>query len=262
MQTVGSPRKPLAALLLAVVLSACGGGTPKAPVTEQPIASRQPEAPTRAVRAGDTLYSIAWESGRDYRELAAWNNIAPPYVIRAGQKLRLYPPADRKRPVPRPEQKPRPASPAREPVAREKPARKKSEAPAPTSAKPAAAKFGSWSWPADGALAERFTPNGPSKGIAIRGKKGQPVLAAAPGTVVYRGSGLRGYGELIIVKHDADFLSAYAHNDRILVKEGNAIRRGQKIAEMGSSGTDHVKLHFEIRYRGAPVDPLAYLPQK
>jgi lipoprotein NlpD len=249
-------------LALALLLGACGGETPKAPVKEQRIATREPEAPTREVRAGDTLYSIAWESGRDYRELAAWNDIAPPYVIRAGQALRLYPPKTA-RPA-TPESKP-PASAAKPESAREKTARKKAAAKPETAklenapGKTVATKFGPWAWPSDGTLIERF---GPTKGIGIAGQKGQPVLAAAPGTVVYRGSGLRGYGELIIVKHDADFLSAYAHNGRILVKEGNGIRRGQKIAEMGSSGTDRVKLHFEIRYRGTPVDPIAYLPKK
>ncbi len=242
-------------LAMTVLLGACGGETPKAPVKEQHVATRAPEAPTREVRAGDTLYSIAWESGRDYRELAAWNHISPPYVIRAGQVLRLYPPKTA-----------RPTAPAAKPDAtHEKTARKKSAAKPETpktekaSGKPIATRFGPWAWPSDGALIERF---GPTKGIGIAGRKGQPVLAAAPGTVVYRGSGLRGYGELIIIKHDADFLSAYAHNDRILVKEGNVIRRGQKIAEMGSSGTDRVKLHFEIRHRGTPVDPMAYLPKK
>lgn len=249
-------------LAMGVLLGACGGETPKAPVKEQRVATRAPEASTREVRAGDTLYSIAWESGRDYRELASWNHITPPYVIKAGQVLHLYPPKTARPATP----EPKPPSTAAKPDAtRGKTARKKSAAksePAKTEKAPgktAPTKFGPWAWPADGTLIERF---GPTKGIGIAGKKGQAVLAAAPGTVVYRGSGLRGYGELIIIKHDADFLSAYAHNDRILVKEGNVIRRGQKIAEMGSSGTDRVKLHFEIRHRGTPVDPMAYLPKK
>lgn len=117
-------------------------------------------------------------------------------------------------------------------------------------------------WPAQGALLERFSANGPNKGIDIGGKTGQPILAAEAGQVVYQGSGLRGYGQLIIIKHDDDFLSAYAHCDKIYVKEGNVIKRGQKIADMGSSGTDRARLHFEVRYRGAPVDPLDYLPKK
>ena len=252
-----------AVLVLAVLAGACGGIASKAPIKERGLTGRGPEAPTREVRTGDTLYGIAWESGRDYRELAEWNRIAPPYVIRPGQVLRLYPPSgSTPRPALRSEQKPAPKPEA--PMARDKAARKKSETQKPEAAstKPVAAKFGPWSWPVDGNVVERFTPNGSNKGIGIAGKKGQAVHAAAPGTVVYQGSGLRGYGELIIIKHDADFLSAYAHNDKILVKEGNVIRRGQKIAEMGGSGTDRVKLHFEIRHRGTPVDPLAYLPKK
>ena len=260
---VNRTMKIAAVLVLAALVGACGGTVPKAPIKEQGLTGRMPETPTREVRTGDTLYSIAWESGRDYRELAEWNRIAPPYVIRPGQVLRLYPPSgSTPRPALRSEQKPAPKPEA--PMARDKAARKKSETQKPETAstKPVAAKFGPWSWPVDGSVVERFTPNGSNKGIGIAGKKGQVVRAAAPGTVVYQGSGLRGYGELIIIKHDADFLSAYAHNEKILVKEGNVIRRGQKIAEMGGSGTDRVKLHFEIRHRGTPVDPLAYLPKK
>lgn len=240
---------------LTLALTACSSTPPRAPIRDQAVAGRTPEARTREVRAGDTLYSIAWESGRDYRELATWNRISPPYLIRPGQVLQLYPPASSTaRTSPRAKTKP---------TARDKSAEKKTSARKPKSpnTKPVA-KFGSWSWPVEGQIVERFTPNGSNKGVDIAGKKGQVVHAAAPGTVVYQGSGLRGYGELIIIKHDADFLSAYAHNDKILVKEGNVIRRGQKIAEMGSSGTDRVKLHFEIRHRGTPVDPLIYLPKK
>lgn len=246
------------ALMLVALVGACAGTASKAPIKEQGRAGRGPEAPTREVRTGDTLYSIAWESGRDYRELAEWNRIAPPYVIRPGQILRLYPPPGSS-PASRSATSKSEAPPARAKTARKKPAMQKPET-AP--AKSIATKFGPWSWPVDGNVLERFTPNGSNKGIDIGGKKGQAVHTTAPGTVVYQGSGLRGYGELIIIKHDTDFLSAYAHNDKILVKEGNVIRRGQKIAEMGSSGTDRVKLHFEIRHRGIPVDPLAYLPKK
>jgi lipoprotein NlpD len=121
---------------------------------------------------------------------------------------------------------------------------------------------GGWLWPAQGTLLERYRPNAALKGIDIGGSKGQPVSAAAAGQVVYQGSGLRGYGQLIILKHSADYLSAYAHCDRIYVKEGDMVKRGQKIADMGASGTDRVKLHFEIRYRGTPVNPLEHLPRK
>ncbi|HLD14166.1 MAG TPA: peptidoglycan DD-metalloendopeptidase family protein [Burkholderiales bacterium] len=249
------------ALALVALVGACAGTASRAPIKEQGRTGRGPEAPTREVRPGDTLYSIAWESGRDYRELAAWNRIASPYVIRPGQVLRLYPPSGSS-PASRSADKSTPKS--ETPAARAKTAKKKPTArkPGTAPAKSIATKFGPWSWPVNGNVLERFTPNGSSKGIDIGGKKGQAIHATAPGTVVYQGSGLRGYGELIIIKHDADFLSAYAHNDKILVKEGNVIRRGQKIAEMGSSGTDRVKLHFEIRHRGTPVDPLAYLPKK
>ena len=125
-----------------------------------------------------------------------------------------------------------------------------------------AAKQLAWTWPADGKLLERYSVSGPNKGIDIAGSRGQPILASAAGQVVYQGGGLRGYGQLIIIKHNDDFLSAYAHCDKIYVKEGNVIKRGQRIADMGSSGAEGVKLHFEIRYRGAPVDPQEYLPRK
>jgi lipoprotein NlpD len=120
---------------------------------------------------------------------------------------------------------------------------------------------GSWSWPADGQVLNRYTESD-SKGVDIAGTRNAPVRAAANGRVVYQGSGLRGYGQLIIIKHNDEFLSAYAHNDRIHVKEGDAVKRGQKIADMGSTGTDRVKLHFEIRRQGVPVDPLKYLPSR
>jgi lipoprotein NlpD len=187
---------------------------------------------------GETLTSIARKYGVEPRQIAAWNNLSPPYRLSRGQKLRLAP-----------------ASAKRPPAVSGTP-----------SVKPPARPGGSgkaiWSWPAQGALLERYKPNAAMKGIDIGGKKGQPVHAAGEGQVVYQGSGLRGYGQLIILKHDADYLSAYAHCDRILVKEGDMIKRGQKIAEMGASGTDRVKLHFEIRYRGAPVDPLSHLPRR
>src|SRR5690606_28082234 len=120
-----------------------------------------------------------------------------------------------------------------------------------------------WQWPAQGQIIARFQSNGSlNKGIDIAGQLGQPVKAAANGTVVYAGRGLLGYGDMIIIKHDETYLSAYAHNSRLLVKEGEQVRTGQTIAEMGNTGTDRVKLHFEIRRRGQPVDPLGYLPKR
>jgi lipoprotein NlpD len=268
----------------------------KPPVSEQSLSLRQPESPTRTVVHGDTLYSIAWEAGRDYRELAKWNHIPPPYTIKPGQELRVMPPAIEKTPT-------APAS-AKPAVAKDKPAKKTASKPAASGAskpasvvptpivpKPVTAKVdtgkpksdtraktktetvkssdkvkagasGSWSWPADGQILKRYSDGDASKGLDIGGTRGQPVRAAAGGRVVYQGSGLRGYGQLIIIKHSDEFLSAYAHNDRIYVKEGDVVKRGQKIADMGSTGTDRVKLHFEIRRQGVPTDPLKYLPTR
>lgn len=240
--------KIFGAAWLALGATACSS-FPLAPVSEQGRGVRQPAAATRVVQPGDTLYSIAWESGRDFRELARWNGIPPPYVIHPGQRLRLYPPSGA-------ESAPRPSPPARTEV-RKAPVPDK---PAPRA--PAPPGRLSWTWPAQGELLERFTANGPNKGIAIAGRTGQPILAAEAGEVVYRGGGLRGYGQLIIIRHNEDFLSAYAHCDRIYVKEGDVIQRGQRIADIGSTGTDRAKLHFEIRYRGTPVDPLNHLPRK
>ncbi|MDO8706819.1 MAG: peptidoglycan DD-metalloendopeptidase family protein [Sulfuricaulis sp.] len=247
-----------------LLLTACG--FPLAPVGEHGTELRQPESTYREVLAGDTLYSISWESGRDHRDVARWNNISPPYVIKPGQRLRLYPPAGVEKPRPM-EQKPA-SVPLKQSAAgaaaadRKNTESVKSTAPSRRATSAAAAATISWTWPATGKLLERYSANGPNKGIDIAGKKGQPILAAAAGQVVYQGGGLRGYGQLIIVKHNADFLSAYAHCDTIYVKEGNVIKQGQKIALMGSSGANQVMLHFEIRYRGAPVDPQDYLPKK
>lgn len=243
--------------LLVSSLSACGT-FPLPPVSERGEGLRQPQSGYRVVQAGDTLYSIAWESGRDYQDVARWNDIPPPYLIQPGQKLRLSPPPAALRPS-KPEIKPSESRSAT--VAKNAPAKKPSPAPARPSPAVVAAPL-SWMWPTTGELIGRYSANGPNKGIDIGGKKGQPIVAAEAGQVVYQGSGLRGYGQLIIVKHNADFLSAYAHCDKIYVKEGNMIKRGQKIADMGNSGTDQPKLHFEVRYRGAPVDPQNYLPKK
>lgn len=243
-------------ILLTACLGACGT-FPLPPVSEQGRVLRQPESEYRVVQPGDTLFSIAWESGRDYQDVARWNNISSPYLIQPGQRLRLYPPSGAERTA-----RSEPTSPVR-PESHRKTTPEKPEPAAPVRrAPPATAGQLSWLWPMRGELLERYSTNGPNKGIDIAGTKGQPILAAEAGQVVYQGSGLRGYGQLIIIKHNADFLSAYAHCDKIYVKEGNVIKRGQRIADVGSSGTDRVKLHFEVRYRGAPVDPQDYLPKK
>lgn len=227
---------------------------PPAPVSERTPAARaappSPVSKARTVKAGDTVYSIAWEAGLDYRELARWNGIPSPYRIKPGQQLRLQP-IPVKKPAPdKPVTLTRPESPGLAPgnttVARE-----------PETSGPVR-----WIWPTNGSILRTYSEKSGSKGLDIGGQTGQEVRAAAGGRVVYQGSGLRGYGELIIIKHNESFLSAYAHNEKTFVREGDQVRRGQKIAEMGASGTDRVKLHFEIRQRGAPVDPLQYLPRR
>ena len=284
----------------------------RARVSEQSRPLRESDSPYRAVVPGDTLYSIAWEAGRDYREIAAWNHIPRPYTIKPGQQLRVLPPAKSEKsssaPVPsepagrrdavpaKPEHKPsavaKPTKPATarahvpppaakpgqnagggKPVAKPADTGKSKRndklasarpgrgAPGTKSDKTASTGPGFWTWPADGRVLGRYS-EGDAKGLDIVGMRGQPIRAAASGRVVYQGSGLRGYGQLIIIKHNDEFLSAYAHNDRIYVKEGDVVKRGQKIADMGSSGSDRVKLHFEIRRQGVPIDPLKYLPKR
>ncbi len=213
---------------------------------------------TTIVRRGDTLYGIAFRNGLDYRDVAAWNGIGPPYTIYPGQRLRLSGGAgDRRvatRPASEPVRRPTTSSTSTRP-----PTRPPTQAPPPSAP---ASKLG-WTWPAEGALIGTFSGGDPTRqGIDIAGKRGDPVRAAADGVVVYSGSGLVGYGELIIVKHDESWLSAYGHNRARLVAEGAKVRAGQQIAEMGRTGADRDMLHFEVRFDGKPVDPLRYLPKR
>ncbi|MGY2173456.1 peptidoglycan DD-metalloendopeptidase family protein [Pseudomonas gingeri] len=238
-------------------------------------ASAAPQRPMtttgqHVVVRGDTLFSIAFRYGWDWKALAARNNIPEPYTIHVGQAIRFDSRSNStpavatsttttsssssfsKTTVTR-----RPATAAGTPAA----------APAPTAAAtptppPGPAPKG-WAWPSNGVLIGKFSSNGSlNKGIDIAGDLGQPVLAASDGSVVYAGSGLRGYGELVIIKHSDTYVSAYGHNRRLLVREGQQVKVGQTIAEMGSTGTDRVKLHFEIRRQGKPVDPLQFLPRR
>jgi len=242
------------------------------------------------IQRGDTLYAIAFANGLDYREIAIWNQLESADRILVGQVLRLTPPPgaveirpldDEPAPSARPLAEPpllrepqavllaysegnwaqasgaRPLTAVAPAATRPAPVAAPSPAPAPT----ASGAVDSWLWPVDGTLAGRFGAAG-GKGIDIVGQRNAPVKAVAPGKVVYSGSGLRGYGRLLIVKHAGEFLSAYAHNETILVKEGDSVTAGQKIALMGDSDADRVKLHFEIRRYGKPLDPLNYLPER
>ena len=238
----GALKSVAAAAFLSVALAGCFGGY-GAPVLEPVPRTTRTAILTHVVQRGDTLYSIAWDAGVDYRDLAGWNDIAPPYLIRPGQTIRL-----------------RPGKGAGHRVART-PAPEPSRSPAPDTGSSAQMGESTWVWPVKGPVIRKFSRISANPGIDIAGKSGETVKSAADGRVVYTGDGLRGYGELIIVKHNDTFLSAYAHNRKILVQEGDQVRRGQPIAEMGSTGTNRVKLHFEIRENGVAVNPLQYLPK-
>jgi len=243
-----------ALLLLASLLAACGSSHvvhEAGSHSSRPVRVSAPKyGATATVQRGQTLYRIATDNGISALDLAMWNNVPPPYTIYPGQRLRLYPGAARatpssgaatRRPV---ATTPRPATPP--PVA---------------IAVPVQSTF-AWRWPADGSLVGRYAPGEPTQqGIDIAGNAGAPVRAAADGVVVYSGSGLVGYGELVIVKHNDQWLSAYGHNRSRIVNEGQVVKAGQQIAEMGHSGAARDMLHFEIRYNGKPVDPLQYLPR-
>jgi len=221
------------------------------------------------VRKGDTLFSIAFRYGWDYKALAARNNIPTPYTIHVGQTIRFDGRND-SAPTATVTQSGSTASSSSKTTVIRRPvgvaptvASKPSATPAPAPLPPAGPAPTGWGWPSNGILIGKFSSNGSlNKGIDIAGDLGQPVLAASDGTVVYAGSGLRGYGELVIIKHSETYVSAYGHNRRLLVREGQQVKVGQTIAEMGSTGTDRVKLHFEIRRQGKPVDPLQFLPRR
>lgn len=290
---------PALTALLGLWLSGCAGPKGAVPVDDrgrggsQAMRGASPVSGSYQVQRGDTLYQIAFRYGMDWRDLASANRISAPYTIYPGQTLRVSTGtaapvvasarttsprpavAGRSRPAAAPSgqgatQTSRTPAAVVEPVT--PPAPVSASAPAPAVAPPVAAPASSersavvvkgWTWPAQGPLIARFNSNGSlNKGIDIAGNLGQPVRAAADGSVVYAGQGLLGYGEMLIIKHDDVYLSAYAHNSRLRVKEGDRVKAGDVIAEMGSSGTDRVKLHFEIRRRGQPVDPLTYLPRQ
>ncbi|MFK3969505.1 peptidoglycan DD-metalloendopeptidase family protein [Pseudomonas sp. NPDC087358] len=253
------------------------GGKPAAP-TRQPVTTGQ-----YVVKRGDTLFSIAFRYGWDWKALAARNNIPEPFTIHVGQAIRFdgrsssASSAVAAAPVVVPQSTTssasspsgslkttvitRPVGVAAGTVAA--PATTPTTAPVNTPVVAGARSASGWAWPTSGVLIGKFSSNGSlNKGIDIAGDLGQPVLAASDGSVVYAGSGLRGYGELVIIKHSDTYVSAYGHNRRLLVREGQQVKAGQTIAEMGSTGTDRVKLHFEIRRQGKPVDPLEFLPRR
>lgn len=276
-------------LLFTVVLSACtthvrapvySRGTapePPAAVMQPPggaaLAHRQAAPEGYVVRRGDTLYSIAWQHGLEVEQLARINGLRTPYTIYPGQRLRTRPGPAPPRAAPLVRSAPLKARPLPQAVPPPADAKRNRLAPAPVPAAhapPAAERVaeppaydGRWVWPTRGRVLRGYRENtNGKKGIDISGHPGQPVNAAAGGKVVYVGSGLVGYGRLIIIKHSESLLSAYGHNSKLLVADGDHVRAGQVIAKMGSSGTNRTALYFEIRKDGKPVDPEQYLPKQ
>ena len=219
---------------------------------ESPETSR-----TYTVKAGDTLYSIARKHGLDYHDVAKWNGIGSDYRLEIGQELKLGSGKSASTasiaPMPRRRAKPPVES------AHEEPSLAPREKPEPAAA--AMERYYSWQWPLAGEIARTYSPEGGSKGVDIGGDLGQKVIAAAPGRVLYSGPGLKGYGELVIIKHDETYLSAYGYNRKRLVNEGDLVTAGQAIAELGLGPEQKPLLHFEIREHGKPIDPLPLLPQ-
>jgi lipoprotein NlpD len=204
----------------------------------------------RMVRPGDTLYMIAWEVGVDYRQLAKWNGLVAPYRLTRGSRIRLNAPSGSK-------------------SSREGETRTEAIALSSSESKATAvaivdsnARISGWLWPADGAIIQHFTGKNGNNGLDITGRMGAQIRAAADGVVVYAGSGLRGYGQLLIIQHNDVFLSAYAHNQTLLVNEGATVKGGETVAEMGDTDAESPRLHFEIRRDGKPVNPLDYLPNR
>lgn len=240
-------------VILCLVLSAaaCGPGLYRWDTNGSTTQANPANDKTYTVQRGDTLYSIAWRYGLDYRELARMNSIGSNYLIHPGQILQLHSEAKSS-----PAKRPEPGSNGAQVTAAQ------TAAPVNAAASTASGSV-SWRWPADGAIVARFgASNATGKGIDLTGRVGDPVRAAADGTVVYAGSGLIGYGRIIIVKHSEEFLSAYGHNDELFVREGEQVKRGEKIAALGRGPGNKPLLHFEIRVNGKAVDPMRYLPSR
>jgi lipoprotein NlpD len=274
---------PCALVASMALLAACGTSLNQAPVEVRASAMRTGSAEDAnvkllpgmenagkpgyyTIRPGDTLIRIGLDTGQNWRDIARWNSLENPNVIEVGQVVRVTPPTETAmalggKPV---------SSPIASSTLTVNPLPLTRPASAPVAAAPAststAAQSGGdeelvWIWPAQGSVLAGFDES-KNKGLDIGGKAGDPIIASADGRVVYSGAGLRGYGNLIILKHNNTYLTAYAHNQTLLVKEDQSVKKGQKIAEMGSSDADRVKLHFELRRQGKPVDPAKYLPGK
>jgi len=237
--------------LMLLLMAGCAGF-----VQYEPYKHRAKNTPSKKdvthhrVQAGETLYSIAFEYGRDHRDVARWNRIPRPYTIYPKQRLRVVPISSDGKKVKYIKHSSRKTA-----VIKQKPDNDETSYISNSKLR--------WSWPTQGKVVSTFSIRDPGRrGIDIVGRKGQPVKAAAAGRVVYRGNGLRGYGNLIIIKHNDTYFSAYAHTDDVVVKENEKVKLGQQIADMGNTSSVKTKLHFEIRRNGKPVNPMRYLPTR
>ncbi len=237
-----------------MLLTACGGGQAVAPIGTYSATNKakfkQLKTPSfYKVKKGDTLYSISWRYGMDYKSLAKANNIRSPYKIFIGQKLRFVSAKKSKN-----SQK---KTTSKKKVTTNKVVKKTS------TSTPSGSKVVTWRWPTKGKVISTYSKSAAGrKGINIAGKSGQQIISAAAGKVVYSGNGLARYGNLLIIKHNDVYLSAYAHNKTLLVKDGQWVKAGQKIATLGRTGTQQNQLHFEIRRNGKPIDPMQFLPKR
>lgn len=290
------------AVIAALAVGGCASRTPAPVIERggapaRPAQASQPQAATvksgefHTVKRGETLYSIALEYGLSYRDLTSWNGIDNPNMIRVGQQLRVAPPdgtavarpvesqaAVEMRPLGgasaqsstdtlkrEPKGGKQPYTEQAQAVAQAEEARREPQAasrPEPKAVEPGSAGNElSWIWPSSGRVIAQFVEGG-NKGVDIEGRIGDPIVAAESGKITYAGSGIRGYGNLLILQHANGLSSVYAHNSKLLAREGQQVLRGQKIAELGSSDTDQPKLHFELRRQGKPLDPLKILPPR
>ncbi len=271
---MGGMYRSLALIACAALLAGCVSQAPAPVINKSPNRKIPVE---RVVKPGESIYAISWQYGIDFLDIAKWNSIQPPYQLQSGRRLVLRPgskasasasnsgvvvktlPQVATTPTalgtPLPAANPAPPK----PVASSQSGLKPKPAKKAASNLPVLSSPGRWQWPAKGKVIAKYSPKSGVNGIRISAEAGTAVRASAAGDVVYVGEGLRGYGKLIIVKHSTEYLSAYAHNRRILVTEGERVKSSQQIAEMGDSGATSTMLHFEIRVNGKPEDPLKYL---
>ena len=247
----------LAIVLTILLIAGCSGPRGAAPVSDKTGHRSSSGDRWVTVRKGDTLFSISFAHGRSHLDVARLNSIKPPYTIYPGQRIKVTGKASAPRKT---------TQSTRKKATTKRTSSSTNSSKSKTTAKKYVPKKSSsvrWSWPVNGRVIRQYSSKAPrKKGIGITGKRGDSIHAAGPGKVVYSGDGLLGYGNLIIVKHNETYLSAYAHSLKVFVKEGQTVKRGQKVATMGLNENGTPMLHFEIRRNGKPVNPISYLPRR